>query len=83
MEICDKNFTRARPLFERARLKYPKNPELWRLAVMIEVESKNKQGAVYTLAKAIKECPLDGELWSISIELEPKSTRKKKLLDAL
>lgn len=41
MEIKEKNFTRVRPILEKARLKHPKNVELWRLAVLIEINSSN------------------------------------------
>ena len=61
----------------------PKNPDLWVLSVQLEIEAGNKKAAIFTLNKALQECPRHGELWSLSIELEPKTTRKKKSADAV
>jgi len=50
---------------------------------VLELEDQNKKGALFMLARGLKECPLCGELWALAIELEPKSTRTKKIMDAL
>lgn len=51
------NFSGARPLLEKARLKIQKSPELLRLAVRLEVECNNKKGASFILSRALKEVP--------------------------
>jgi tetratricopeptide (TPR) repeat protein len=49
--------TKARSLLELARLKNPKNPELWQEAVRLERRSGNPKLAVTLMAKALQECP--------------------------
>ncbi len=78
-----KNYPRARPITEQARVKLPNNYKLWRISIELEIEAKNKDCAKFLLSKALKECPGDGLLWSYYIDLEPKATRKKAIYTAL
>ncbi len=50
-------FPRARPILEKSRVKLPKCPELWCVAVELEIKAENKKGARYMLARGLKECP--------------------------
>ena len=39
MEINLKNYERARPILEKARVKLPNNARLWAAAVKLEIEA--------------------------------------------
>lgn len=69
---------KARSVLERARLKNPKNDQLWLEAIRIEMRSGMKEIANSMMAKALQECPNSGLLWSESIFMEPRPQRKTK-----
>lgn len=39
------NFNRARPILDKAKVKYPKHEALWILSLEIEIKSKNIKSA--------------------------------------
>lgn len=53
LELKHKNVTKARSIIEKARLRNPQNPELWRKAVVIEWEhgSKDQVFILFNLTK--------------------------------
>ena len=75
--------TKARSILELARLKNPKNPDLWLAAVRLERRHGNRKLAENLGAKALQECPQSGELWADEIESAPRPARKGKSLEAL
>jgi pre-mRNA-processing factor 6 len=75
--------TKARSLVELARLKNPKNPELWQEAVRLERRSGNPKLAVTLMAKALQECPTSGLLLAENISSAPRVEQKSKAADAI
>jgi pre-mRNA-processing factor 6 len=75
--------TKARSLLELARLKNPKNPELWLEAVRLERRSGNPKLAVTLMAKALQECPTSGVLLAENINSAPRVEQKSKAADAI
>lgn len=75
--------TKARSLLELARLKNPKNPELWQEAVRLERRSGNPKLAVTLMAKALQECPTSGLLLAENISSAPRVEQKSKAADAI
>lgn len=69
---------KARSVLERARLKNPKNDQLWLEAIRVELRAGMKDIANAMIAKALQECPNSGILWAESIFLEPRPQRKTK-----
>lgn len=69
---------KARSVLERARLKNPKNDQLWLEAIRVELRANLKDIAMAMMAKALQECPNSGILWAESIFLEPVPQRKIK-----
>ena len=53
LELKHKNVTKARSIIEKARLRNPQNPELWRKAVVIEWDhgSKDQVFILFNLTK--------------------------------
>ena len=79
-----KQYTKARSVLEKARLRNPKNPELWLEAVRNEMKSGgNREMANTLLAKALQECPNSGLLWAEAIFMESRPQRRTKSIDAL
>ena len=83
MEVQNGNYTRARPLLEKARVKIQNNVELWISAIKLELDAGNKKGANYIISRALQDCGDNGELWALAVELEPKATRKSKIFEAI
>ena len=77
------NWTRARAILETARLKVPKNPQLWVAAIRIEQRADNVKVAQQLMAKALQECPSAGILWAHAIASDPRPARKQRSYDAL
>ncbi|PRP84246.1 hypothetical protein PROFUN_08266 [Planoprotostelium fungivorum] len=75
--------SRARTLYEKARLKNPKNADLWLAAIRVEVADNNPKASQMTLSKALQECPTSGILWAEAIDLEKPKQRRAKSVDAL
>lgn len=75
--------TRARSLFEKAKMFNKQNPELWIMAIDIELRTNNKKLAENLLAKALQECPNSGMLWAKAIEMESRPQKKARSVDAL
>ena len=50
LELRQKNVTKARSIVEKARLRNPQNPELWRKAILIEWEFGSKDQVNITLS---------------------------------
>lgn len=75
--------TKARSVLEKARLKNPKNAELWLEAIRNELKNGGARDMVNTLmTKALQECPTSGLLWAEAIFMEPRPQRKTKSIDA-
>jgi pre-mRNA-processing factor 6 len=49
LELKHKNVTKARSIIEKARLRNPQNPDLWRKAVLIEWEYGSKDQVCYSI----------------------------------
>lgn len=78
------NYTKARSVLEKARLRNPRNPELWLEAVRNEMKvGANRDIANTLLAKALQECPNSGLLWAEAIHMEARPQRRTKSIDAL
>ena len=75
--------SRARAVCEKARLKNPKQPQLWAYAVQVELAAESTETAKTLLSKAIQECPDSGLLRAMSIEMAPKPQKKAISYDAL
>ena len=75
--------TKARSLLELARLKNPKNPELWLEAVRMERRSGNEKLARTLMARALQECPTSGLLLAENIMTAPRVEQKSKSADAI
>lgn len=73
-----RNLTKARSVLERARLKNPKNDQIWLEAIRVEMRAGLKNAVMVLLAKALQECPNSGILWAESIFLEAKPQRRAK-----
>jgi len=76
-------FTKARSLLELARLKNPKNPELWIEAVRLERRAGNEKLAVTLIARALQECPQSGRLLAETISTAARAEQKSKTTDAI
>ena len=76
-------FTKARSLLELARLKNPKNPELWVEAIRLERRAGNDKLAVTLMARALQECPKAGLLLAENISSSPRPEQKAKSADAI
>jgi pre-mRNA-processing factor 6 len=70
--------TKARSLLELARLKHPKNDQLWLEAIRLERRSNNLKLSDSLMARALQECPKSGLLLSESIRIAPKVEQKGK-----
>ncbi|KAG7369386.1 tetratricopeptide repeat protein [Nitzschia inconspicua] len=75
--------TKARSLLELARLKNPKNDQLWLEAVRLERRSNNPKLAETLMARALQECPKSGALLSETILTAPRVEQKSKSADAV
>ena len=71
-------YTKARSLLELARLKNPKNDQLWVEAVRLERRAGNEVQANTLLSKALQESPQSGLLLAETILTAPKAERKGK-----
>ncbi|CAA17050.1 U4/U6 x U5 tri-snRNP complex subunit Prp1 [Schizosaccharomyces pombe] len=74
---------RARVVFDRAKVKNPKNEFLWLELIKMELRAGNISQVRAALAKALQECPSSGLLWTEAIWLEPRAQRKTRATDAL
>lgn len=74
---------KARSILELARLKNPKNDQLWLSAVRLELEHKNTKMVTTLMAKALQECPDSGILWAEEIKLAARPARRAKSMEAL
>jgi len=75
--------TKARSLLELARLKNPKNPELWLEAIRLERRAGNEKLAVSLMARALQEVPTSGILLAENITTSPRVEQKSKSADAI
>jgi len=75
--------TKARSLLELARLKNPKNPELWLEAVRLERRAGNAKLAETLMAKGLQECPSSGLLLAENIRTAPRVEQKSKSAHAI
>ncbi|KAJ0394493.1 hypothetical protein P43SY_009538 [Pythium insidiosum] len=74
---------KARSVLEMARLKNPKNDELWLEATRLEARWNNPKGQEMLLAKALQECPESGRLLAESIDIAPRAQQKRASFTAL
>ena len=70
--------TKARSLLELARLKNPKNDNLWLEAVRLERRNGNAKLAETLMARALQECPSSGLLLAENILTAPRVEQKSK-----
>lgn len=70
--------TKARGLLEIARLKNPKNPDLWLESIRLERRAGNEKLAVTLTAKALQDCPNSGLLLAENISTAPRVEQKSK-----
>eukprot|EP00980_Cylindrotheca_fusiformis_P017965 scaffold5707_cov112-Cylindrotheca_fusiformis.AAC.4 len=70
--------TKARSLLELARLKNPKNEQLWLEAVRLESRSNNPKLAETLMARALQDCPNSGLLLAETIYTAPRVEKKSK-----
>jgi pre-mRNA-processing factor 6 len=75
--------TKARSLLELARLKNPKNDQLWLEAVRLERRSNNVKLAESLMARALQECPQSGILLAETIVTAPRVEQKSKSADEI
>jgi pre-mRNA-processing factor 6 len=75
--------TKARSLLELARLKNPKNSDLWLEAVRLERRAGNDKLAETLMARALQECPSSGLLLAENISTSPRVEQKSKSADAI
>lgn len=75
--------TKARSLLELARLKNPKNPELWLSSIRLERRAGNDKLAISLMARALQECPSSGLLLAENITMSPRVEQKSKSADAI
>jgi pre-mRNA-processing factor 6 len=67
----------------QARLKNPKNEELWLAAVRTEQRAGNAKAAETLMAKALQDCPTSGPLNAEAVAMAPRPQRRARSLDAL
>jgi pre-mRNA-processing factor 6 len=79
----DAGVTKARSLLELARLKNPKNPDLWLESTRLERRTGNGKLADSLLARALQECPSSGPLLAENILTAPRVEQKSKSADAI
>jgi len=77
------NVQKARAVLETARLKVPKNPELWLAAIRLEQRVDNHKKAQQMIAQALQECPKSGILWAHAIASDARQARKSRTHTAL
>jgi len=77
------NVQKARAVLETARLKVPKNPELWLAAIRLEQRVDNHKKAQQMIAQALQECPKSGILWAHAIASDARQARKSRTHAAL
>jgi hypothetical protein len=70
-------------VLEQARLRNPKNDELWLAAVRMEQRAERTKEAETLMAKALQDCARSGRLLAEAIAMAPRPQRKKKSSDAL
>ena len=84
LEVEAKGVIKARSTMETARLKFPKNPDLWLQSIRFEHSIPgNEKLAEALMARALQECPDSGVLWSEQLMLCTKQQQKSKSMDAL
>ncbi|VDM10396.1 unnamed protein product, partial [Wuchereria bancrofti] len=83
LEESQNQTIKARSDLEKARLRNPKNSELWLEAIRIEARAGLKELAQERLARALQECEHSGRLWAEAIFMEERHGRRTKSVDAL
>ncbi|CBY20302.1 unnamed protein product [Oikopleura dioica] len=85
LEESEGNQVKARSVLERARLKNPASPELWKRAIELEKRVSGNEIADRLLSRAgaMQECAASGSLWAEAIECASRPARKTKSIDAL
>ena len=75
--------TKARSILDLARLKNPKNPQIWVQSIRLERRAGNEKQAITLMARALQECPLSGLLLSENISTSPRVEQKSKSAEAI
>jgi pre-mRNA-processing factor 6 len=86
IEIARGEYSRARSILERGRIRLPTDELLWWKGFLVEKFVEQSSGNSPTrvfLSRALQACPNSGLLWSYAIDHEPAVTRHPKCLDAL
>ncbi|KAE9420811.1 hypothetical protein Angca_003976 [Angiostrongylus cantonensis] len=66
-----------------ARIRNPRNEELWLESVRLEMRAGFRELASERLARALQECEGSGRLWAEAIWMEERHGRRAKSVDAL
>ena len=83
MEQSLENYSKARTILQKGRIKLPKNDLIWIESIYLEIRAENIKVATHLCSKALQAWPESGRLWSLAIELEPIKQRKSKALQAI
>eukprot|EP00586_Coscinodiscus_wailesii_P002926 CAMPEP_0172481328 /NCGR_PEP_ID=MMETSP1066-20121228/7066_1 /TAXON_ID=671091 /ORGANISM="Coscinodiscus wailesii, Strain CCMP2513" /LENGTH=699 /DNA_ID=CAMNT_0013243477 /DNA_START=658 /DNA_END=2757 /DNA_ORIENTATION=- len=75
--------TKARSLFELARLKNPRNASLWVESIRLERRANNDKLATTLMARALQECPNSGLLLAENISSATRVQQKSRSADAI
>jgi pre-mRNA-processing factor 6 len=75
--------TKARSLFELARLKNPRNASLWVESIRLERRANNDKLATTLMARALQECPNSGLLLAENIRSATRVQQKSRSADAI
>lgn len=83
--VAQGDFSRARSILERGRVRAPSEENLWYKGYLVEElnTGKDSASAKVFLSRALQSCPSSGLLWACAIQAEPVATRHPKCLDAL
>ncbi|PIC30868.1 hypothetical protein B9Z55_021964 [Caenorhabditis nigoni] len=74
---------KARVDLEKARLRNPKNEDLWLESVRFEMRVGCPEMAKERMSRALQECEGSGKLWAEAIWMEGPHGRRAKSIDAL
>lgn len=81
--VESKGTTKARSILELARLKNPKNDQLWLESIRLERRANNDKLAWALMARALQECPSSGLLLAENIKTSPRVEQKSKSAHAI
>jgi len=85
LAISKREYSRARSILERGRIRLPTDESLWWKGYFVEklASGDDLSASRIFLSRALQACPNSGLLWSHAIDNEPVISRHPKCLDAL